>query len=162
MGDRRAQEFWDRMWLWEKYEAFPTETVDDPHLVIQLSTEVDGAGGNVDSVLFSRYDNCVGRVTQRLTNEFPRTSDSLDETELKNWLTFGLRSDVRGHDQSISPIIDADSLVIFRFFVNHALKFAVWHGLNDLQAIWQRVETIAKDVDDSRQRGRPTRFGNVK
>jgi len=35
MGDLRAQEFWDRMWLREKYEAFPSESVDDLHLVVQ-------------------------------------------------------------------------------------------------------------------------------
>src|SRR5688572_15408044 len=105
MGDRQAQEFWDQMWLWEKYEVFPSETTDDPHLVIGLSSEVDAAGDGVDPVLFSRYDGCVGRVLQRLTNLFPRSGDQLDEIELRQCLKFGLRPDVRGHDAVVTPII---------------------------------------------------------
>jgi hypothetical protein len=154
MGDRRAQEFWDRIWLWEKYELFPTESVDDPHLVVQLSSDVEAAGGNVDPELFSRYDHCVGRVLQRLTDEFPNSVDGLDEAELKHWLKFGLRHDVRGHDEAITPIVDADSLVVFRFFVTHALQYAARHKRTDLQALWQKVAEIAKQVDDE-HRGVP-------
>jgi hypothetical protein len=162
MGDRNAQEFWDRMWLWEKYELFPTETVDDPHLVVQLSSQVETSGGNVDPTLFSRYDQCVARVLQRLTDEFPYSVDGLDEAELKHWLKFGLRPDVRGHDEAVTPIVDADSLVIFRFFVMHALQYAIRHNLGDLQALWQKVADIAKQVDDEHQGPRNSRFGKIK
>jgi hypothetical protein len=148
MGDRRAQEFWDRMWLWEKYEVFPSEATDDPHLVIELASDVDAAGDDVDPALLSRYDGCVGRVLQRLTDLFPRSGDALDEVELKHWLQFGLRADVRGHDQEITPIVDANSLVIFRFFTTHALRYAERHGRNDLRNLWQRVGEIAKQVDE--------------
>jgi hypothetical protein len=148
MGDRQAQEFWDRMWLWEKYEAFPSESVDDPHLVVQLASEIDTAGKDIDPVLLSRYDGCVGRVLQRLTDLFPRSGDVLDEIELKHWLTFGLRPDVRGHDGEVTPIIDANSLVIFRFFATHALRYAERHGRNDLRDLWQQIAAIARQVDD--------------
>lgn len=148
MGDRRAQEFWDQMWLWEKYEVYPSETTNDPHLVVQLASGVDGAGDDVDPFLFSRYDGCVGRVLQRLTDLFPRSGDALDEAELKHWLKFGLRADVRGHDQEITPIIDANSLVIFRFFVTHAIRYGERHGRNDLRDLWQSVAEIARQVDD--------------
>ena len=159
MGDRRAQEFWDYMWLWEKYETFPAETVDDPHLVIQLASEVDAAGNGVDPVLFARYDACVGRVLQRLTDLFPRTSDALDEVELKHWLKFGLRADVRVHDQEITPIIDANSLAFFRFFVSHAIRYAERHVLNDLRDLWRQVAEIARQVDDEHARApRASRF----
>jgi hypothetical protein len=148
MGDRRAQEFWDEMWLWEKYEVFPSETRDDPHLVVQLASEVDAAGDDVDPLIFSRYDGCVGRVLQRLTDLFPQSGERLDEVELKHWLKFGLRADVRGHDQEITPIVDANSLVIFRFFSTHALQYAARHGRNDLRDLWQEVAEIARQVDD--------------
>lgn len=36
MGERQAQEFWDNMWYWERYEKYPAENQDDPHLVIGL------------------------------------------------------------------------------------------------------------------------------
>src|SRR5437899_1599674 len=124
MGDLRAQEFWDRMWLWEKYETFPAETVDDPHLFVQLASAIDAAPNAVDPQVSSRYDGCVGRVLQRLTDLFPRSGNALDKVELKHWLKFGLRPDVRGHDEAVSPTIDANSLVIFRFFTTHALKYA--------------------------------------
>src|SRR5262245_48039001 len=123
MGDRRAQEFWDQMWLREKYEVFPSETIDDPHLVVQLASEIDAAGEDPDTALASRYDVCVGRVLQRLTDAFPRRGDALDQAELKHWLKVGLRPDVCGHDQEITPIVDANSLVIFRFFTTHALRY---------------------------------------
>lgn len=148
MGDRRAQEFWDQMWLWEKYETFPSEIVDDPHLVVQLARQVDAAGGGVDPVLFARYDACVGRVLQRLTDLVPRSGDALDEVELKHWLAFGLRADVRGHDEEVTPIIDANSLVFFRFFVTHALRYAERHSRNDLRDLWQRIAVIAEQVDN--------------
>jgi hypothetical protein len=150
------------MWLWEKYELFPSETVADPHLFGQLASQVQAAGGNVDAALFSRYDQCVGRVLQRLTDEFPYSVDGLDEAELKHWLKFGLRHDVRGHDEAITPIIDADSLINFRFFVTHALQFAARHNRGNLQELWQKVADIAKQVDDEHQGARPSRFGNVK
>lgn len=159
MSDRRAQEFWDHMWLWEKYEAFPSETVDDPHLVVQLAFEIDSAGEDTDPVLLTRYDGCVGRVLQRLTDLFPRSGDALDEVELKHWLKFGLRADVRGHDQEITPIVDANSLFIFRFFTTHALRYAERHGRAGLRELWQHVGEIARQVDDEHQGvPQPSRF----
>jgi len=46
MGDRQAQHFWDDMWLFERYDTFPGEADDDPHLVIILGAQVDQAVGN--------------------------------------------------------------------------------------------------------------------
>jgi hypothetical protein len=46
MADRQAQEFWDNMWYWEKYEIFPGETADDPHLVLNLGAQVDQVVGS--------------------------------------------------------------------------------------------------------------------
>jgi hypothetical protein len=46
MADRQAQEFWDNIWYWEKYEIFPGETADDPHLVLNLGAQVDQAVGS--------------------------------------------------------------------------------------------------------------------
>jgi len=131
------------MWLWEKYETFSSETTDDPHLVIELASDIDAAGGDVDPAILSRYDGCMGRVLQRLTDLFPRSGDALDEVELKYWLRFGLRSDVRGHDAAVTPIIDANSLVICRLFVTHALRYAERHGRTDLRHLWQRFAEIA-------------------
>lgn len=148
MGDRRAQEFWDRMWLWERYETFPSEAVDDPRLVVQLSSAIDAAGGGADPGLVSRYDGCVGRVPQRLTDLFPPIVEALDQCELKHWLRFGLRPDVRGHDQAVTPIVDANSLFLFRCFVTHAVQYAERHGRDDLRDLWQTVATIAQEVDD--------------
>ncbi len=148
MGDRRAQEYWDQMWLWEKYEAFPSETIDDPHLVVQLVSQIDTAGEVVNPIVFSRYDGCVGRVLQRPADLFPQSGDALDEVGLKHWLKFGLRADIRGHDQEITPIVDANSLFIFRFFATHALRYAERHGRNDLHDLWQQVAGIARQVDN--------------
>jgi len=148
MRDRRAQVFWNEMWLWEKYEVFPSETVDDPHLVVQLASEVDAAGEDVDLLFFTRYDACVGSVLHPLTGLFPRSGEALDEVELKHWLKFGLRADVRGHDQEITPIVDANSLFIFHIFATHALRYAERHGRSDPHNLWQRVAGIARQVED--------------
>jgi hypothetical protein len=162
MGDRLAQEFWDQMWHWEKYERFPAEQVDDPHLVVELAAAIEQAGPNPDPELFARYDQCVGRVLNRLTNLFPRSGELLDEAELKHWLAFGLRSDVRGHDAAVTPIIDANSLVIFRFFVRHALEYCERHALAELKSFWTTVANIATQVDEEHQgTPSPSRFGDV-
>jgi hypothetical protein len=151
MGDRKAQEFWDRMWPGGKHKLFPSAKVDDPHLVDQLSSDVEAAGGNFDAQLFARYGQCVGRVLQRVTDEFPHPVDGLDEAERKHWLKFALRRGVPGHDAAVTPIIDSDYLVISLFFVAHALQYADRHNRSDLQALWQKVADIANHVDDQHQ-----------
>lgn len=154
MSDRQAQEFWDQMWYWEKYEHFPSETTDDPHLVVQLASQVDSAqsGGNQpDPELFARYDQCVGRVLNRVSNMLPRSGANADREEFASWLRFGLNPDVRGHDAAITPIIDANSLVIFRFFVKHAIDYCRRHGLDELLQLWEGIADDAKEVDEQHQ-----------
>src|SRR5436309_1543548 len=76
MSDRQAQEFWDQMWYWEEYETYPGEQADDPHLVMILGAQVQAAGTAGQQPppdLMQRYDHCVGRVLDRLTNLLPRT-----------------------------------------------------------------------------------------
>lgn len=106
MSDRAAQEFWDQMWYWERYETFPGEGVDGPHLVIGLGVQVDNAaaqGQQPDSGVFRRFDACVGRVLNRLSTLFPRSGQAIDSNGLKSWLGFGLNRNHRGqrHRSSI-------------------------------------------------------------
>lgn len=162
MADRQAQEFWDKMWYWERYESYPDEQTDDPHLVVGLSARVEDAGEagqEPDPELMRRYDHCVGRVLARLTDLFPRSGADVDLAELANWLRFGLDGAHRGHDEAITPIIDADSLVIFLFFTKHAIMYCDRHGLTDLQALWTSVQATAQGVEAEHQGARrPSRF----
>jgi hypothetical protein len=155
MSDRRAQEFWDQMWYWERYEQFPGETFDDPHLVISLGRQVSAAvnaGRTPDPDVSRRFDACVGRILDRLTNAFPRSAESLDNTELRSWLKFGLDHNHRGHDGVPVPIVDADSLVIFLEFCGYARDFCNRHNLSELGDLWLQIEATANDVEDERQR----------
>lgn len=156
MSERAAQEFWDQMWYWERYETFPGENVDDPHLVIRLGNQVDNAvaqGQQPDPEVFRRFDACVGRVMNRLTNLFPRSGRAIDTNELQLWLRFGLDRNHRGHDGVETPIIDANSLVIFLQFCRHAKEYCDRHNLDLLSQEWQQIEQVGKDVEDEHQRG---------
>ncbi len=155
MSDRNAQMFWDRMWYWEKYELFPGEQLDDPHLVISLGRQVGSAiaaGQQPDPDLVRRFDACVGRVMDRLINQLPVSADSIDHAELKSWLKFGLNPAHRGHDGVPTPIIDADSLVIFLELCGYARSFCTKNGLTDLGAVWTAIEATANEVEDEHQR----------
>lgn len=93
MSDRRAQEFWDQMWYWERYEQFPGERVDDPHLVIILGGQVDAArssGKEPAPELLRKFDHCVGRVLDRLTNLWPRSGETIDLLKLSTFYDIGL------------------------------------------------------------------------
>jgi hypothetical protein len=162
MGDRQAQEFWDNMWYWENYEKYPAENRDDPHLVIILGGQVDQAinsGQEPDPELFQRFDACVGRVLERFNVRFPRTGADVDMAEFKNWLAFGLNPNMRGHDGTPTPIIDANSLVIFRRFVGYALAYCDRHQLSDLRNLWNEIAQVAQQVDEEHQGARrPSRF----
>lgn len=156
MSDRAAQEFWDQMWYWERYETFPSETIDDPHLVIGLGGQVDGAeaqGQPPDAEVFRRFDACVGRVLNRLSNLFPRSGQALDSVELQAWLRFGLDRNHRGHDGVKTPIVDAESLVILLLFCRYAREYCARHNLGELGQEWQLVEQLGNEVEDERQRG---------
>ena len=167
MGDRRAQEFWDKMWNWERYERYPGEERDDPHLVIALGTQVQqalDAGRQPDPELSRRFDHCVGRVLDRLTNLLPRSGQQADLNEFKHWLRFGLDPANRGKDGSPVPIIDANSLVNFLRFTELALDYCRRHGLSALGQEWEAVRSAAEEVEAQHQAGptggqRPSRFG---
>lgn len=155
MGQRQVQEFWDQMWYWEKYEQFPGEQLDDPHLVISLGRQIGSAvaaGQQTDPDLVRRFDACVGRVMDRLTNQFPVSGDSIDQVELKEWLKFGLDPSHRGHDGDPTPIIDANSLVIFIEFCGYARELCSKQGLADLGVVWTAIEATANEVEDEHQR----------
>lgn len=155
MGQRQAQEFWDQMWYWERYESYPGEDIDDPHLVIILGSQVDAAknaGQQPDPDVFRRFDASTGRVLDRLTNLFPRSGDQIDLAELKLWFEFGLNAANRGHDGVPIPIIDANSLLIFLLFARYAREFCVRHTLGDLGTLWTQVEATAQEVEDNLQR----------
>ncbi len=162
MGDRLAQEFWDRMWYWERYEQFPGEGTDDPHLVVGLASQVEqarGAGREPDPELMRRYDHCVGRVLARLTDLWPRRGEAVDLEEVKYWLRVGLDRSHRGHDAAVTPIIDANSLVIFLLFVRHAREYCGRHGLAELGRLWADIERAAQEVENQHAAGRePSRF----
>jgi hypothetical protein len=124
--------FWDRMWYWERYERFPGEALDDPHLVIGLGRQVAtavAAGQQPNPVLLQRFDACVGRVMDRLANLFPESGESIDHVELKSRLKFGLDPSHKGHDGVPTPIIDANSLVIFIEFCGYARGLCNRQGL---------------------------------
>jgi hypothetical protein len=165
MGDRQAQEFWDDMWYWERYESFPGETVDDPHLVIDLGAEVDRAlsgGPQPDPEVLRRFDACVGRVLNRFDVRFPRRGEAVDIDEFKHWLRFGLDPAHRGHDGVPTPIIDANSLFIFLRFARYAREYCDRHQLADLAAVWSAVEQAAQEVENERAGpARPSRFDVV-
>ena len=162
MGDRQAQQFWDEMWYWEKYEIFPGETDDDPHLVINLGFQVDqavGSGEEPDPEVFRRFDSCVGRILNRFEVRFPRRGEAVDIDEFKEWLRFGLDPANRGHDGNPTPIIDANSLVIFLLFVRHAREYCERHQLTELGALWNSIGQAAQEVESGRQGARrPSRF----
>jgi hypothetical protein len=162
MADRQAQEFWDNMWYWEKYEVFPGETADDPHLVLNLGAQVDqavGSGQDPDPDVFRRFDACVGRVMNRFEVRFPRSDEAVDIDEFKEWLRFGLEPANRGHDGVATPIIDANSLVFFLRFVGYAQDYCERHQLTELGSLWDSIEQAAQEVENERQRTpRPSRF----
>ena len=159
MGERQAQEFWDNMWYWERYERYPTENQDDPHLVIGLGTQAMNNGQEPDPDMFRRFDACVGRVLERFDTVFPRTGPDVDMAEFKNWLAFGLDPNVRGHDGNPTPIIDANRLVIFRQFVGYAQAYCDRHQLSDLRTLWDAIAQVAQQVDQEHQgQPRPSRF----
>lgn len=162
MGDREAQEFWNEMWNWEKYETYPGEDQDDPHLVIALGFQVESitASGQVPSPeLLQRFDHCVGRVMHRLNTLMPRTGEQVDTDEFGRWLSFGLDPSNRGHDAAVTPIIDSNDLSIFRRFVQHAVDFCVEHQLDELEQLWTQVGQVAQEIDDASQDvSRPSRF----
>jgi hypothetical protein len=162
MGDRQAQHFWDDMWLFERYDIFPGEADDDPHLVIILGAQVDQAVGNgqePDPEVFRRFDACVGRILNRFESRFPRSGEAVDIDEFKNWLRFGLDPAHRGKDGVATPIIDANSLVIFLRFVRYARAFCERHQLTELGALWSSIEAAAQEVENERLRTpRPSRF----
>jgi hypothetical protein len=156
MSDRHAQEFWDRMWYWERYEKFPGEGLDAPHLVISLGRQVSAAvnaGQNPDPDALRRFDACVRRVVDRLTNLFPRSGESLDNVELRSWLKFGLDQSHRGHDGVPIPVIDANSLVILLEFCGYARDFCKRHNLSALRDLWTHIEATANEVEGEHQRG---------
>jgi len=162
MGARQAQEFWDRMWYWEQFENYPAEQIDDPHLVIILGSQIDAAhtaGQPVDPDLVDRFDHCVGRVLMRLTDLLPRTGEQADLDELRLWLRFGLDPDVRGHDGTPVPIIDADSLFNFLRFTRSAIGYCNRHDLDELGQLWTSIQQAAQEVEDQHQgQRRPSRF----
>lgn len=165
MGERQAQQFWDEMWYWERYETFPGEPADDPHLVINLGAQVDQAIGNgqePDPDLFRRFDACVGRMIGRFDLHFPRSGETVDVNEFTQWLRFGLDPAHRGHDGVPTPIIDANSLVIFLRFVRYARAYCDRHQLADLEALWAGIEQSAQQVESERTGpARPSRFEAV-
>ena len=162
MGDRQAQEFWDQMWYWERYELFPGETIPDPFLPIVLGSQIERArdqGQEPDPEVVTRFNHAVGRVLNRLTNLFPRTGEEVNFEELKHWLAFGLDPANRGHDGEPTPIIDANSLVIFLRFTGYAIEFCKERGLSDLQTLWEKVQEVAQEVEDEHQgEQRPSAF----
>src|SRR4051812_30035616 len=162
MGARQAQEFWDRMWQWERYEKYPAEPIDDPHLVIILGSQVAAvraAGQQVDPELTERFDHCAGRVLMRLTDLLPRSGEQPDLDEFGGWLRFGLDPTVRGHDGVPVPIIDADSLVNFLRFTRSAIEYCNRHALDDLGSLWTTIQQMAQEIDDQHgARRRPSRF----
>jgi len=162
MAERHAQEFWDQMWYWEHYEQYPGEDRDDPHLVIILGAQVDqaaGAGQQPDPKLMERFDHCVGRVLDRLTNLWPRSGSDVNLDEVKLWLRFGLDKTHRGHDGVVTPIIDADSLVNFLKFTRYAQDFCTRHQLADLGQLWAAVDQAARQVEqEHRGAARSSRF----
>jgi hypothetical protein len=98
----------------------------------------------------------------RLVNQFPVSGDSIDRVELTEWLKFGLNPTHRGHDGVPTPIIDADSLVIFIEFCGYARSLCAKQGLVELGVIWTTIEDLANGVEDAHQRSgvsvKPTRF----
>jgi len=166
MSDRNAQEFWDQMWYWERYETYPDEQVDDPHLVLMLGGQIQkdqDKGQALDPELMGRFDHSVGRVLNRLTNLLPRSLDQVDLNEFKQWLRFGLDPNNRGHDGTVTPIIDANSLVNFLKFTRLARDFCTRHSLADLGQVWASIDQAAQEVDRAHQQPpRPSRFDAAK
>jgi hypothetical protein len=162
MADRQAQEFWDQMWYWEQYETYPSEQLDDPHLVIILGAQVEqarNAGRQPDPELMQRFDHCIGRVLERLTNLLPRSGEQVDLVEVRHWLRFGLDPAHRGHDGVPVPIIDANSLVNFLRFARSAMDFCARHNRADLGQLWASIEQAAQEVErDHQAASRPSRF----
>lgn len=165
MGERQAQQFWDEMWYWERYEIFPGESTDDPHLVIGLGAQVDQTisnGQEPDPEVFRRFDACVGRIISRFDLRFPRSGEDVDVNEFMAWLRFGLDPEHRGHDGVPTPIIDANSLVIFLRFVRYAREYCSRHQLAALEALWTQIEQAAQQVESERAGPpRPSRFEAV-
>lgn len=156
MGQRQAQEFWDKMWAWEEYEVYPGEVADDPHLVIILGGQVDQAtntGTDPDPDVFRRFDACVGRVMNRFELHFPRQGEAVDIDEFSDWLRFGLDPDHRGHDGVQTPIIDANSLFIFLRFARYAREYCDRHQLADLGSQWNSIEAAAQQIENDHSTG---------
>lgn len=156
MGQRQAQEFWDKMWYWEEYELFPGEASDDPHLVIMLGAQVDrdtNMGTTPDPDVFRRFDACVGRMINRFELYLPRQGEAVDVGEFSDWLRFGLDPTHRGHDGVPNPIIDANSLFIFLRFARYAREYCERHQLPELAAQWSSIEGAAQEIEDGHSAG---------
>ena len=130
------------MWYWERYESYPAEQIDDPHLVIILGGQVARPGRGPAGPPRS------GRPVRSLRGSGPDAFDDLclatgeqpDLDELKAWLRFGLDPAVRGHDGVPVPIIDADSLVNFLRFTRSAIEYCNRHDLTELGQLWTSIQ----------------------